>query len=226
MMDEYPEFNWNIKFESPPVGDIFHGRHGRGKGYDRQLYSTFLFDNYTDADIIGIIDSDVFILSMLTLDTIFDEQGRLILHKTHKNDVWGGDVKLFPFPENGNLCDNMATDRFPAFYWRDAFKNTRDYLMDHFKVDTFEDAFSKMSGTGISPANIICSVGLRTDENQDKYASRPTYGRATIAPGENKIPGPNHHYLQSYSCCSIFPDVPYCDMLTDSQFSEMKEFFV
>ena len=48
-------------------------------GYHRQLWATFWLDNYTDAEIIGVIDSDAMIYSFITLSTILTENNTKIL---------------------------------------------------------------------------------------------------------------------------------------------------
>jgi hypothetical protein len=63
------EYNYTVLYEPHPGENVLDTRpfsdyRPRGGimhtvGYTRQLYSTFFFDNYTDADVIWIIDSDM-----------------------------------------------------------------------------------------------------------------------------------------------------------------------
>jgi len=67
--------NWTSLFK----GIAFPPPYNR-PGYDRQQWSTFHMDRYSDADIIGVVDSDATFFSYLTPENVTDAEGRIKLH--------------------------------------------------------------------------------------------------------------------------------------------------
>ena len=61
-----------IAFELHPPPKILKPVGGRGEGYARQQYSNFYSDIYTDAEYIGIIDSDIIFISTVVPSDLFD----------------------------------------------------------------------------------------------------------------------------------------------------------
>jgi hypothetical protein len=61
------DYGFKVFYKPLPLDNVLETRpfkntpvsHYTTAGYTRQLYSTFFFDNYTDADIIGIVDADI-----------------------------------------------------------------------------------------------------------------------------------------------------------------------
>eukprot|EP01083_Nonionella_stella_P020553 56991_1 len=140
-------------------------------GYDRQLWATFWLDNYTDADIVGVIDSDAQIYSFITLNTILDASNKI---KTQSNagDHYKGDARILQF-EDFTYYDFMFPDRFPQWFWRDTFEHTRQYLMKKYNQRTFDEAYSVFSTPGYSQFNILYQYSMKFEH--DRYSNVPCH---------------------------------------------------
>jgi hypothetical protein len=76
--------------ERPPEGTLCD--KWRRAGYSRQQYSNFLFDRYTDADFIGMLDSDNFFHGPITPAAWFNEEtGKpIIMGHNGRGTGWDG----------------------------------------------------------------------------------------------------------------------------------------
>lgn len=97
-----------------------------GPGYLRQLYDTFMMDNFvpfaSDTDIIGILDADAPLISLLTPSVLWNTNQKLLFHPVAKVDIWRGDnIMLGGKP--GETCpyDSMRVNSMPQLYYRRTF---------------------------------------------------------------------------------------------------------
>jgi len=140
-----------------------------GRGYDRQQYDTFFFDRYSDATIIGAVDSDSTFVSYMTMSNILTKSGKIKLHVISPKS----EMNLYNciFGEGSQYCndkialgvptpyDAMITDRMPIFFWRSTFTNCRKYISDLHKC-SFEDAFKIFSKDRYSQFNILANYAI------------------------------------------------------------------
>ncbi len=137
-------------------------------GYDRQLWSTFYFDQYTDADIIGVIDSDAMLFSIPTENTIFFNKRKIMLRGRRPN-VFEEDKHILGFEINYDFM--WGVDRLPVWYWRTTFVDTRRYIEKKYNT-SFNKAYGIFSVGRFSPFNILAGLALKYDAHRYKlYAA-------------------------------------------------------
>ena len=95
-------------------------------GYDRQQWSTFYMDLYSESDIIGVVDSDSTFTSYLTYENILTDDGRIRLHAVAPLASWNN--RLFPSGDGSQYYNDkialgfktpyelMVTSRMPMFF--------------------------------------------------------------------------------------------------------------
>lgn len=158
----------SVEYEKLPGGrtniesvDIFPttawpGQRYGTKGYMRQLWSTYYFDLYTDAEIIGIVDSDSSFFSYVTKSTILDPVGRI-----HARALYGiyyrNDVTALGF---NDIYEFMGPARFPMWFYRETFANCRRHIATRFNT-TFDEAFKIFAAGPSSPFNVLYSYAVK-----------------------------------------------------------------
>lgn len=165
-------------------------------GYVQQLYSTFFFDNYTDADIIGIVDADVIFNTFLTIQSIIDTQGRLFKAALHGNHFKADAICL---KEDVNI-NFMSTEVMPQFFFRDTFAKLREHIMQLFNVSTFDDAWKQFAVAEFSPANLLSFYGV-TREVDKYHIILPEDIEGMITVGNNR---PGSDPVWKVACCRMY----------------------
>jgi hypothetical protein len=166
------------------------------EGYTRQLYSTFFFDKYTDADIIGIIDSDMCFQTVLTIDSILDSAGRVYKGALIGDMYPGNSLAL----KEESLYDFMGTDAMPQFFYRTTFTNLRKHIMKLFGVASFEDAWERFANARLSPVNVISYYAVKYEQERYRLVL-PNDTVGMIVPASNR---PNYWLLWRTGCCHVF----------------------
>ena len=149
--------------KDPTIIDFTGPKFWQRAGYNRQLWSSFFIDLYTNDSIIAWMDTDSAFLTPVTKPTIFNgTRVRILGSECTMNFGWvkdhdtaGINERLLGLPM---VADFMMY--FPVYIYRDTFTNTRNYILKRFKTDNFEDAFRKVynKDTGlISPVSVVIS---------------------------------------------------------------------
>ena len=158
----FPDRKLEVAFESLPKDpSILDFRASKkSPGYNRQLWSSFFIDLYTDDPIVAWMDSDVTFLTPVTKATIFNGSRIRILGsqcsmKIHRLRTWAITTKIalgLPL-----VADFMTY--FPVYIYRDTFTHCREYILKRFNTSNFEEAFKKSYNRAflISPVNVVIS---------------------------------------------------------------------
>ena len=161
--ENFPSYTFEIRYEPYPRDGTILDFPGQLKppGYNRQLWSSFLIDLYTNDDIVAWLDTDSPFLLPVTMPTIMTDGKVRILGSSCTMDVswvksWAQTTeKAIGFPQ---VADFMTY--FPVYIYRDTFIRCREYILKRFNTDNFEEAFKKFyhTGTGyISPVSVVIS---------------------------------------------------------------------
>ena len=130
-------------------------------GYNRQLWSSFFIDLYTDDPIVAWMDTDTAFVTPITQSTIFNGSRLRILGSECSSEViglvesWARTTKrALGLP----MVANFMT-YFPVYLFRDTFTHCREFILKRFNTDNFEEAFKTFyDGTQfLSPVVIILS---------------------------------------------------------------------
>ena len=101
-------------------------------GYNRMQFSNFFADLQTDAEVIGIIDTDVLVTAQVTPQDIWTSDGRIIVGLKV-----GSDRFCEPTAHAiGRPCPGDALGWWepPIFFHRDTFRNFRAYVIRRLQV--------------------------------------------------------------------------------------------
>lgn len=176
----------NIHYEKLPndwkelfQGISFQGVYGRW-GYDRQQWSTFYFDKYSDKNIIGVVDSDSTFFSYVRPKDIFFEN-KIKLHVVlpkinHFNNTLSKMAKNYGEGDHykndktvlkiDTPYEYMYTNRMPIFFYKETFENCRNYISKRWNM-SFDEAFKIFSRDEYSQFNILVNYALTFES--DKY---------------------------------------------------------
>ncbi|XP_046864008.1 uncharacterized protein LOC124457885 [Xenia sp. Carnegie-2017] len=129
----------------------------RDTGYNRQIWSSFYNDLYTNDTVIAWVDSDTAFSASVTDRSMYNGT---------KLRVIGTDCTLRRV-KFARLCDKnvffalgqaAVADfmlHFPIYIYRDTFANCRKFLIKRFKAQDFEEVYKSLSAHGL-----ICPVTL------------------------------------------------------------------
>jgi len=158
----FPHRKLEVAFESlPRDASILNITASiKSPGYNRQLWSSFFIDLYTNDPIVAWMDSDVTFLTPVTKATIFNGSRIRILGsqcsmKIPRVRTWAHTTKMaLGLPM---VADFMTY--FPVYIYRDTFTHCREYILKRFNTSNFEEAFKKSyhSAFLISPVNVVIS---------------------------------------------------------------------
>ena len=151
-----------MAFESLPKDESVLNFEGsrRSPGYNRQLWSSFFIDLYTDERIVAWMDSDVAFLAPVTKATIFNgSRIRILGSECTMNIRW---VRKWARITEMALGLPMVADfmtYFPVYIYRDTFTHCREYILKRFNTTNFEEAFHKIyhGGSSFSPVCVVIS---------------------------------------------------------------------
>ena len=130
----YAGDNMSIKFAelAPPavLASAPNARDGSryaGPGYTQQLFDTLLLDTWMPPtarpnDLIGILDCDSPLLTMLAPRQLLDASGKRIRRVVLSSDVYSGDALL---PTAITKYNAMSTEAMPQVHWVGTMAATR-----------------------------------------------------------------------------------------------------
>ena len=154
----FPDRTFQVLYESIPKNPSTLADCPNRPGYNRQLYSSFFIDLYTDDTIIAWMDSDAGFGLPVREESIFNVTKLRVLGYdcTLKNklvNTWARTTEQalgLPF-----VADFMTY--FPVYIYRDTFTHCREYIMKKFNTTDFDEAFKNFSREHISPVSTILS---------------------------------------------------------------------
>lgn len=129
-----------VYFEKRPKDTLCSGF--RGEGYSRQIYSSFQADKYTKAEFIGIVDSDVFFATEISIEDLF-EHGKPRVYG-HNGCCTGWMESLQESIGGDHAANFMIHIGFPFIVKREHFAEVRNHLTKQMKSKTFKEAFYKI----------------------------------------------------------------------------------
>eukprot|EP00929_Paragymnodinium_shiwhaense_P090715 TRINITY_DN50858_c0_g1_i1.p1 TRINITY_DN50858_c0_g1~~TRINITY_DN50858_c0_g1_i1.p1 ORF type:complete len:363 (+),score=51.54 TRINITY_DN50858_c0_g1_i1:151-1239(+) len=194
-----------VRYEPLPGGDIFRSgedsawgqseRYNR-VGYNRQCWSQFYLDNWTDANIIGALDADARFYGVLTDDMISLGDGK-ILARGMMNDHFPGDKLALNFSIS---IDFMWVNVFPMFYWRSTFAVARQAVEAAWGLP-FDKAYYEFSREPYSPQNILYQVGLKHEPGRYDVRMANNRRKPTLQCGSDRRV---HEMDMMLGCCTSF----------------------
>lgn len=166
-------------------------------GYDRQQWSTFYMDQYSDSDIIGVVDSDSTFTTYLTYEDVLTKDGRIRLHAVAPLASWNN--WLFPLGNGSQYCndgialgfhppyDLMNTNRMPMFFWRSTFINLRNYIANLYGI-SFDEAFKIFSRNRYCQFNILANYAIKFEPKKYVVCDQTAKGINLISVAQNGCP--------------------------------------
>jgi len=158
----FPDRKLEVAFESLPKDASVLKFKGARKspGYNRQLWSSFFIDLYTNDQIIAWMDTDVAFLAPVTKATIFNGSRIRILGSQCSMKI--GWVRKWANATEIALGLPMVADfmtYFPVYIYRDTFTHCREYILKRFNASNFEETFQKIyqGARLISPVSVVIS---------------------------------------------------------------------
>ena len=158
----FPDRKLEVAFESlPKDANVLKFNGSRlSAGYNRQLWSSFFIDLYTNDRIVAWMDTDVAFLAPVTKATIFNgSRIRIQGSECTMNIGW---VQKWAKTTEIALGLPMVADfmtYFPVYIYRDTFAHCREYILQRFNTSNFEEAFQKIyhGDNLISPVSVVIS---------------------------------------------------------------------
>ena len=158
----FPDRKLEVAFESLPIdASVLKFKDSRkSPGYNRQLWSSFFIDLYTNDRIVAWMDTDVAFLAPVTKATIFNGSRIRILGSQCSMKI--GWVRKWANATEIALGLLMVADfmtYFPVYIYRDTFAHCREYILQRFNTSNFEEAFQKIyhGDNLISPVSVVIS---------------------------------------------------------------------
>ena len=225
----FPDRKLEVAFESLPKDASILNVKGtqNSPGYNRQLWSSFFIDLYTNDPIIAWMDTDVAFLAPVTKATIFNgSRIRILGSECSMKISW---VQNWASVTEIALGLPMVADfmtYFPVYIYRDTFTHCREYILKRFKTVNFEEAFQKIyHGTRyLSPVSVVISYAWfferdRYDWNLKLCSELQSYNRRfplghkiTPQDTEDILSQPQTAFHVSYAQEPLFPNIlsSYC----------------
>ena len=170
--DHFPDRKLDVLYEPLPKDPSVLSFPGSPKspGYNRQLWSSFFTDLYTNDSVIAWMDTDAGFGSPVTKSSIFNgTKVRVLGYDCTLNigwvQSWAKTTELalgLPF-----VADFMTY--FPVYIYRDTFTRCREYILKRFNTSNFEEAFKNFyHGHGfLSPVSVVLSYAWYFE--RDRY---------------------------------------------------------
>jgi len=136
----------DVRYEAKPAAGMLTSAW-RGYGYARQQFSNMYCDHYTDAEYVGIVDSDGWPIRPPVPSDLFslraDGQYRALLVAYNIVSPWCAGAEYLV----GKPCPGEFMIRFPVMVKTRHFALMRQHIVAHRGVATFEEAYQRMLNT-------------------------------------------------------------------------------
>ncbi len=142
----FPDRKLQLVYEPLPKDQSVLNFAGSPKppGYNRQLWSSFFIDLYTNDPIVAWMDTDAAFVTPVTQSTIFNGSRLRILGSECSSEVNSGWVKSWARTTKMALGLPMVADfmtYFPVYLYSDTFTHCREFILKRFNTRNFEEAF-------------------------------------------------------------------------------------
>jgi len=225
----FPDRKLEVAFESLPIdASVLKFKDSdKSPGYNRQLWSSFFIDLYTNDRIVAWMDTDVAFLAPVTKATIFNgSRIRILGSECTMNIGW---VRKWENATEIALGLPMVADfmtYFPVYIYRDTFAHCREYILQRFNTSNFEEAFQKIyhGDNLISPVSVVISFAwfferdrydwnLKICSELKSYNTRlPVGHKITPQDTEDILSQPQTAFHVPYAKEPLFPNIfsSYC----------------
>ena len=166
----FPDRKLEVLYEALPKDKStldFPGIH-RKPGYNRQLWSSYFIDLYSNDSIIAWMDNDAAFITPVTKSSIFNGTKLRTLGtgcKLGRDWIksWAHTLELaLGFPMVANFMSF-----FPVYIYRDTFTHCREYILRKFKTRNFDEVFKKLIHVPHSPVCVVLSYAWYFE--RDRY---------------------------------------------------------
>ena len=152
-------------------------------GYDRQQWSTFYMDAYSERDILGVVDSDATFYTYLTRQNILSDEEKIIL-SVYRPTVKSPSYLVRRLARSEDGCayrndklalgeespyESIMTNRMPIWFWRSTYAACRDHIARKWNT-RFDAAFEIFSRAPYSAFNILANYAIKHEP--DRYQIR------------------------------------------------------
>ena len=160
MKQHFPDRTFQMLYEPLPKDStvLNFPESPKPPGYNRQLYSSFFIDLYTN-DIIAWMDADAGFASPVTEESIFNGTKLRVLGYDCTLTI--GWVQAWARTTEKALGLPFVADfmtYFPVYIYRDTFTHCREHILKRFNTSNFEEAFKKFYRREfLSPVSVVLS---------------------------------------------------------------------
>ena len=161
MKQHFPDRTFQMLYEPLPKDPtvLNFTKSPKLPGYNRQLYSSFFIDLYTNDDIIAWMDADAGFASPVTEKSIFSgTKVRVLGYDCSLTDGW---VQAWARTTEKALGLPFVADfmtYFPVYIYRDTFTHCREHILRRFNTSNFEEAFKSFYRREVlSPVSVVLS---------------------------------------------------------------------
>jgi hypothetical protein len=142
----------------------------RDTGYNRQIWSSFFNDLYTNDTVIAWVDSDTAFSTSVTRNSMYNGTRLRVI---------GTDCTLLHADFTRRCAKSVEVSiglpavadfmlHFPIYIYRDTYANCREYLIRRYKARNFEEVYRNMSVYGlICPVTTILNYAWHFE--RDRY---------------------------------------------------------
>jgi hypothetical protein len=135
----------SVFLEAPCPPGVCPARYGYRDGYIRQQYSNFYGDAYTNATLIGFVDSDNVFVSPMTPHDVVGASGKPIVLAFQSSDNVCKDESgrnlIFLAMGRQVVLLRMVASTFPVIIRREDLPAMRASIAKHMGVQSFEEAY-------------------------------------------------------------------------------------
>jgi len=158
--EHFPDHKLEVLYEPLPKDQSILNFPGEKTfGYNRQLWSSFFIDLYTNDNIIAWMDSDAAFITPVTEASIFTgKKPRILGSDCTMNLHW---VQDWARNTETALGMPMVADfmtYFPVYLYRNTFTHCREYILKRFNTSSFEEAFKKFYHQGTRTMSPVCVI--------------------------------------------------------------------
>ncbi|KAK6174959.1 hypothetical protein SNE40_013510 [Patella caerulea] len=156
---EHLGINISIHYEPLPKNErVLTVAKSKPPGYNRQLYSSFIMDEFILTPIVAWIDTDAKFTTPVTRDNILTGNKLRVKGMNTFQYKW---VRGWDKQGQTMIGKPMPSDfmtYFPVYIWRDTITNCRNHILKYVNVSTIEEAYIRVGSNepgNMSPVNII-----------------------------------------------------------------------
>ena len=153
------------------------------QGYARQNWATAYWDHYSDADIIGGVDTDLTLFGLVTLDDVIapDGSGRVMIRSSAwaklgaRKHILRASPRIVAFPPPHNVfgIPAMESELFPFYFRRSTFAAARQRCARVNNVKSYDEAWRIHQPPAFGASQVVANFNVLSNsaylEEPDKY---------------------------------------------------------